>query len=115
VTEPYAPPSAALAEELPPRSRHGRWAFLSALLVLLGLWAGGLIFYGFRPWSIGWLVPVRAIAIFLGAALVAGYLIHQIPRLKWYWAVLAGPVLAAVILAGVALSYYFVYVYHAPV
>jgi len=93
--QPYEPPTAELREDLPPRTRHASLGFLSAMACLCAGWVCVLVLYRSQPWSIGWVVAVRSIALFAAGGLAAGVVLRQFRQLKWYWAVLAGPFLAA--------------------
>ena len=112
MTEPYAPPTAELSEVLQPKRTIQAWlAFFSALIILLGSWTVLLAANGTTPWTLSWLILIRTIAIFLCGSMLAGAVFRYLQKIRWYWAVLAGPILASMfIMLGVS-AYYFAFVY----
>jgi len=111
MTAPYSPPNAELRAEAPARVEHGVCAFVSSAVVLLLVWDASLISRGRSPFSVGWLVSLRAIALILAASAISGGLLLLVRRLQWYWAILAGPFVAAAVIFCAAVGYFLAFVY----
>jgi hypothetical protein len=103
VASPYSPPSADLTREPRQRIAQAIVAFFSALLLAPSAIFVVAYLSGYPLSKIAYSFPaiLRPIGFVTVGAIVASLVMLPLQRLKWYWALIFGPVIALVVIVPV--------------